>query len=515
MNDNLTENTDEKDIKHEETKTLEQRILDDINAYEAGEVKNLNNIAPKVVTEDIKEEKTKTSEVSEPVNTEEQNQEELKTEEKKEQVKPAVPAAASGESNYQINLINENLLRIRVKTKKGVNIDCSVKDTKSLTETQSNRLYLHPKQGEEIQEVEIIISIDPSTGELIVEKKKDENGQLVQPVSFTPNPDVENLIMPVDLGRPDEPLIPLTEDELLEQKIGKKNPFHLNRLLYRKNMTIGIISAVVFACICSLLFYNFYGKTETKTIEQEKRLIVINDIPVKINFKEYEDPNKPKEEPKEDGTPTDKVQPPVIKKNIIRAPKITRPKINIPQDSNLTNDATRQLDSLRKLQANNDSLKKVDSLKNVTGNYSIPDSLKKGFSEGELGLRMSYPQNWKVIDMRNIDKSVEKFKGVILTDTTAKENGTANIFISLDNEGKDYNAAEFKNTFQMNDSALTAYENEPKTVAGSTNLRFFIFLKTDKLSVNAQIKKQYFDQYRPIVEAIVRSLNIIPPAPPK
>jgi len=504
MKDNLTENNDEKDINRKETKTLEQSILEDIDAYEA-------NSAGKTDSKDVTEEKG-TSEISESVS-------ENKTEEEeKEETKQTTQTAATGESNYQINLINENLLRIRVKTRKGVNIDCSVKDTKSLSETQSNRLYLHPKPGEEVQEVEIIISIDPSTGELIVEKKKDENGQLVQPAVLIPNPAVENLIMPVDLGRPDEPLIPLTEDELLEQKIGKKNPFHLNRLVYRKNMTIGIISAIVFACVSSLLFYNFYGKTETKTIEQEKRLIVINDIPVKINFKEYEDPNKPKEEPKPDGTtPTDKVTPPVIKNNIIRAPKITRPKINIPQDSNLTNDATRQLDSLRKLQANNDSLKKIDSLKaaNENGNYSIPDSLKKGFSENELGLKISYPQNWKVIDMRNIDKSLEKFKGVILTDTTAKENGTANIFISLDNEGKDYNAAEFKKPFQMNDSALSAYENEPKTVAGSTNLRFFIFLKTDKLSVNAQIKKQYFDQYRPIVEAIVRSLNIDPPAPPK
>jgi hypothetical protein len=41
---------------------------------------------------------------------------------------------------------------------------------------------------------------------IIVEKKKDENGQLVQPAVFTPNPAVENLIMPVDLGRADEPI---------------------------------------------------------------------------------------------------------------------------------------------------------------------------------------------------------------------------------------------------------------------------------------------------------------------
>jgi hypothetical protein len=35
MKDNLTENTDEKDINREETKTLEQSILDDIDNYDA------------------------------------------------------------------------------------------------------------------------------------------------------------------------------------------------------------------------------------------------------------------------------------------------------------------------------------------------------------------------------------------------------------------------------------------------------------------------------------------------
>ncbi len=501
MKGNLTENNDEKDIKQKETYSLEQSILDDINAYEA----NGNRIIEsKDLTEPIVSEKI----------------EDTNEEEKKDELKQTIQSAASGESNYQINLINENLLRIRVKTRKGVNIDCSVKDTKSLTETQSNRLHLHPKSGDEVQEVEIIISIDPSTGDLIVEKKKDENGQISSAPLFTPNPDVENLIMPVDLGRPDEPIIPLTEDELLQEKIGKKNPFHLSRLAYRRNMVVGLISAVVFACISSIMFYNYLGKTETKSIEPEKRLVVINDIPVKINFKEYEDPNKPKEEPKPtDGTsPTNKITPPVITRNIIKAPKINRPKkIDTTADSNLTKDATKELDSLRKLQASNDSLKKVDSLKtaNTNPNYNIPDSLKKGFSEGELGLRMSYPQNWKVIDMRNIDKSTEKFKGVILTDTTAKESGTANIFIALNNEGNEFNSAEFKKTFPINDSTATAYVNEPKTQAGSTTLRFYIFFKTDKLSINAQIKKQYFDQYRPIIEAIIKTINIAPPAPPK
>ena len=166
MKDNLTENTDEKDINRKETKTLEQSILDDIDNYES---KNVVNNENKSKSEEVIENNKETSEISETVI----ETKETKTEEEvKEEPVQKIQAAAAGESNYQINLINENLLRIRVKTRKGVNIDCSVKDTKSLSETQSNRLYLHPKPGEEVQEVEIIISIDPSTGELIVEKKK-------------------------------------------------------------------------------------------------------------------------------------------------------------------------------------------------------------------------------------------------------------------------------------------------------------------------------------------------------
>ena len=151
MKDNLSENTEEKT----EYKSLEERILEDIDSY------NLEHKPNIIETNEIQE------------NNESENQIPVKPEEEKqivEEIKPVQQTQA--ESNYQINLINENLLRIKVKTRKGVNIDCSVKDTRTLTETQSNRLYLHPKPTDEVQEVEIVISIDPNTGEVIVEKKK-------------------------------------------------------------------------------------------------------------------------------------------------------------------------------------------------------------------------------------------------------------------------------------------------------------------------------------------------------
>jgi hypothetical protein len=280
-------------------------------------------------------------------------------------------------------------------------------------------------------------------------------------------------------------------------------------------MTIGIISAVVFACVAVFLFYNFYGKNETKTLEPEKRLIVINDIPAKINFKEYEDPNKPKEEPKpEDGSDPNKVTPPVVQRNIIRAPKINRPKINTADDSTLTKDATKELDSLRKVQAMNDSLRKADSLASLNTAYTIPDSLKKSYSENQIGLSMDYSKNWKVGEV--FDKT-GKFEGLVLSDTT-KDIGTANIFIENDNDGKNYRAELFATKFEINDSASSAYISDAKTIAGNTSLKFYIFFKTsEKIYVNAQIKEDTFKDYRPVVEAIVKSIRILPPppAPPK
>jgi hypothetical protein len=107
MKDNLTENTDEKDINRKETKTLEQSILDDIDNYETNNVVNSDN---KSKSEEVKENK-ESSEISETIieTTETKTEEEVK-----EEPVQKLQAVAAGESNYQINLINENLLnRVR------------------------------------------------------------------------------------------------------------------------------------------------------------------------------------------------------------------------------------------------------------------------------------------------------------------------------------------------------------------------------------------------------------------
>ena len=115
---------------------------------------------------------------NEPLNEKEQAKPEkpLKQEKKpEEEEKHTVLKNLPKETNYQVSLINENLLKIRLSTLKSVSIDCFVKDKTSegdSSESQTNKIQIHPKPDNQPQEVEIIISIDPESGNIVVEKKK-------------------------------------------------------------------------------------------------------------------------------------------------------------------------------------------------------------------------------------------------------------------------------------------------------------------------------------------------------
>jgi hypothetical protein len=86
---------------------------------------------------------------------------------------------------------------------------------------------------------------------------------------------------------------------------------------------------------------------------------------------------------------------------------------------------------------------------------------------------------------------------------------------SMDNAGKEeFKASDTKTLFPVNDSTITAYVGEPRTLAGYTSVRYYMFLKADKLSINVQVRKQNYDQYKPIVDAMLKTININPPAPP-
>ncbi|MBK8550825.1 MAG: hypothetical protein IPL53_07085 [Ignavibacteria bacterium] len=284
-----------------------------------------------------------------------------------------------------------------------------------------------------------------------------------------------------------------------------------------------IAAVVLHLAAVGFAFVSLSKKSKDQVPEEPSRLIVLQDLPdPKIKLEDVEDPNKPKvepplvteeqekimREPKREIVPRDVVKPPVVKR-----PR--RDEEETKLDSTMESNLQRDLDSLRQLREKElaDSLLgSTDSTKSdsLSSAYVIPDSLRNDFNENDIGLAMYFPKNWKLTDQREINKNEKEFKGVVLTDTTAEQPGTMTMFIFIDNENKDYNAEDFKTEFVMTDSTLTAFLKEPKTLAGFTEYRFYIFNKlgTEKLSLRASVRKQFLDQYKNEVEAVVRSIRI-------
>ncbi|MBL8007365.1 MAG: hypothetical protein JNJ56_07525 [Ignavibacteria bacterium] len=413
-------------------------------------------------------------------------------------------------SNYQINLINENLLKVRIETKQGIRIESISREKRTSAETQANRIYLHPVSEKEIQTVDITIEIDTEKREITL---KDEEGN----VKLIPNPEVVDLIQP-----PTYPAFDYADGMLIPEE-GYKNPFDALRKLIQRNTTIGIIAAVVIHLIAAgIVYYNFSKKAKDLTPEERSRLIVIQDLPdPKIKLEDVEDPNKPKVPPPGENQPeVNEPKKEVKPRKIVKPPEVNRPNREENKKDTLSEaDLTRELDSLRKLAEgiSVDSLKDTTKTDTSAFGYDIPDSLRNTFNEGDIGLAMYFPKNWKLTDQREINKNEKEFKGVLLTDTTAEQTGTMTFFIYLDPEKKDFNTEDFKTEFPMNDSTLTAFLKEPKTLAGFTEYRFYIFNKigTEKLSLRASVRKQFFDKYKNEIEAVVKSIRISKPEPLK
>jgi hypothetical protein len=440
---------------------------------------------------------------------------ELQTEQIISEIQPVPEKETVSKSNYQVNLINENLLKIKIETPKGVKIDSISRDKKTTVESQTNKIYLNPVNDNETQIIEITIEIDSADKEII---PTDIDGN----VRLIPNPEVVDLIQP--------PTYPVFEDsydsyEPYDPETGYKNPFDALRKLIQKNTAIGITAAVILhLLVAGVLFFNISKKAKEKAPEEQQRLIIIQDLPdPKIKLENVEDPNKPEvpdppanennlnlEDPKREIKPRKTIQPPII----------SRPESEENKDTSDLALLESQLDSLRKLAEGisfADSLMDSTNVDTSTVNYDIADSLRNNFNENDIGLAMYFPKNWKLTDQREINKSETEFKGVLLTDTTAEQPGTLTMFIYLDTENKDYNAEDFKTEFPMVDSTLTAFLKEPKTLAGFTEYRFYIFNKlgTEKLSLRASVRKQFFEQYKNEIEAVVRSIRISKPEPEK
>lgn len=454
----------------------------------------------------------KIPEKSEPETAENENVENVENEQVEKVIDVAsvgsIPEEKSQKSNYQINLINENLLKIRIVTFESVKIESVSRDKRNSIQSQNNKIFIKQKPDSSSREIEISIALEDYSKELMYAGlETTEDGK----VKLIPNPEVVDLIQPPDYTS-------LSEDYTPEENLQYKNPFDNLRLLVRKNLSIGLTVAVLLhLATAGYFFFKLSGQADDKANEEPQRLIILQDLPdPKIKLENVEDPNKPKVEeippPLDDQEPKRQITP----RRVVKPPIITRPKREETKlDSNVDANLTRSLDSLRKLregELSDSSLALADSMLNAGDStfYEIPDSLRNAFNENDIGLVMNYPNYWKLTDQREINKNEKEFKGVVLTDTTAEQPGTMSMFIYLDNEGKDYNAEDFTTEFEMLDTNLTAFSKEPKTLAGFTEYRFYIFNSTgtEKLSLRASVRKQFFDKYKQEIEAVVRSINI-------
>jgi hypothetical protein len=416
------------------------------------------------------------------------------------------------ESNYQVSLINENLLRVKVNTERGINIEfkAGAEEARKITIPQS--------KDKKKKEIDLVISINPeynagAGGETSGELAAAETGETAGEKSsfFTPNPEVADLIKSTPEGSAEEkPDSEKTEDEILYEKLEKKNPYKLFRRSYQRHIMQALGGAVIIYLVAVALFSTYAAKQKTPQVEPDsQRIVIIQDMPEpKINLENVEDPNAPP--PEEETETEDGVDIPR------KIPRTTTPRIYRPRTENntpplSTNDTSAgRLDSLRNLADTNTTGNDTSTANN--NNTNIPDSLRATYSQGDIGLYLDYPNSWQVKDSREVNANVKEFEGLYLTDTTGAK-GAMTIFIFLDN-GQKYDQAIFKTNFPVIDTTISAFRSDPAVIAGVTEYKFYIFGKTDKLIITASIKKELFESYKPTIENVIRSIRLKRPGTP-
>jgi hypothetical protein len=244
----------------------------------------------------------------------------------------------------------------------------------------------------------------------------------------------------------------------------------------------------------------------------------MQDLPENQFQQNIEDPNKPKEEIKQesdDGTSTNSI-PPIIPKKV-KPPHVIGP-TKIKTDTSTAID--KELDSLRKVNnnnvTNNNGKNSNDTNKRTitSGNYPIPDSIMRGLKDNEIGLVGKFPPNWKQIDSREVNQTKD-FTGVLLVDTVPDKKAerlTMNVQIDRNNEyWKQFN---FKNVFQEDSLKNVIYNIEPKQEGDQTYYRFYISGMAFNIYIAAFINNEHFEKHKAEIEQVVRTIRIRKPETP-
>ncbi len=505
---------------NEVKKDLDQKLQDENeNKPEDEKIKSSSNISSKEKTPDSKkevktakvsiikskgkEEETKPEDKSDPEST---SKEISKAEGKSENVsedKSSDKKDQPADSNYQVSLVDENTLKIKIKTDKGVSLNSTVGGKNVLPDEVEG--ILNKLGSGKDGEIEIEISINPEKktpedNASVVEKDDSKNvsGQKDTPGVLLPNPEVKDIVnKPFPLVEE----IVLTDEEQLREKIGRKSPFNVSKRIYAQNFQIGIIGGVIVYLIAVFSFYAYGSKQKIVEPEPQQRLIVLQDLPdPKINLENIEDPNAPPEEEVENDETSVPKRIPTIRRNY-NSPVVKRPQSeNNTLDTNLTSDSTGNL-------ADTNVTKDTST---ASGN-NVADSLMNEYSGDAIGIKMRYPNSWVVRDPSSINTNLPENSGLVLADTTIAQ-GDMNLFIHIDNDGEDFKKDKFSIPFEMEDSTLTAFTADIRNEGGRNIYRFYVYGKEKKLFIEASIREKHFESYKPVVESVVRSLSF-PPKP--
>ncbi len=314
----------------------------------------------------------------------------------------------------------------------------------------------------------------------------------------------------------EETLKPVVIDERSEKELllsehyklttDTSSNFLILRRFYRSFLRKGVIlSIIAHLFVIWLIYLSLVPKDENNNLQGNQRIVVVSDI----ETPKFEPPDIDKKEEPEIKTDDGTTRPEIKPKNIV--PKIKRPKDKTEEDSagivkNQTSDSLKRVtDSLLAAQNKSD-----------TSRYIIPDSLKTTFGNDVTPMTFSVPPAWKITDYRTVGLQAENFKGVIVNaDTLSEDPSAVNIFIEIDDPKLGtFNKTTFKNPFEMDDSTYSAYTTDPR-LTGNQRISYKFYIHTDQTGLNniyvdAQVKKDLFDKYRKIIDAIVRTIRLLP-----
>ncbi len=351
-------------------------------------------------------------------------------------------------------------------------------------------------------------------------KKKDDFVVPVTPVHLKSDTRISSFDVNIDNGIHDD--ISKTPEEILNEKLGKRNPFRIYERNYRKNLLNSFYISLIFYFIIVFASYALILKNANRFNNEEPPKLLVLDETTNVNLQDVSDPYKPKPIEEEtqtaDNTNSDvtKSVPVKTKANKFKPLKTSTSSFNVPRVGD-TIDYTRMLDSLQKTTGKDTTGKNITA--NINGNteipdslkYRIPDSLKSSIDTSSIAIRIrSFPKEWK---FQRVDTS--SFYFYFGGDTINSRGDSVILYLYLNSKDKEDDIKNFTKDFKLNDSLnvnLISKTIEPKEDLGTEKMiyRYIISGKADRLNIKASVNKKYLEnnkQIPQIIEAIVRSIS--------